>query len=419
MIWPRRIAWRTRTVTADHALRAKFSNRPGNQPTLLIIAGEAGSSPDSSSADHNRVHPRHVTRGSAVHAGCPLSARKTSNAASVSPSQGLAKKHPTLCATTSDHWRAGLLSAGSPDLVGYAKLVTRCANCEADTFSVTGLSSCERPADVAGRWTVIFKHSMDRSCRDWAPGVANAEFESLLESLTDQHRTAVILATDDSVTRDPPRTGWGAYLRSDRDTRPSSGACRLCSSSDHAGRAGGRDARFNRGIRPHTWDWPASRRHWLTVAAAKVWTPAGLPPNGGTWRESRQSGSTARDTPASTETKRPTVWRLARAVRPAGSYSQPPTSDTYWSRSKEKLINSPATEAQRWRGCAREDWSRVGFGVRVALERLEGWPVSWRVAPSRGRRWLTSARREMPRRHGRGVSGPVRRRSCCRGSKRK
>ena len=99
------------------------------------------------------------------------------------------------------------------------------------------------PNDVAGRWTVIFKHSMDHSCRDWAPGVANAEFESLLESLTDQHRTAVILATDGSVTRDPPRTGWGAYLRSDRDARPSSGACRLCSSSEHAGRAGGRDAR--------------------------------------------------------------------------------------------------------------------------------------------------------------------------------
>ena len=87
------------------------------------------------------------------------------------------------------------------------------------------------PPDVASRWTIICRHSMDRACRDWAPGVANAEFEALLESLVDQHRTALILATDGSVISEPPRTGWGAYLRSDGCVRRSSGACRLVLSS--------------------------------------------------------------------------------------------------------------------------------------------------------------------------------------------
>ena len=56
---------------------------------------------------------------------------------------------------------------------------------------------------------MIFKHSMGRSCREWAPGAANAEFECLLESLIDQHHNTLVLATDGSVTREPPRNGWG------------------------------------------------------------------------------------------------------------------------------------------------------------------------------------------------------------------
>ena len=87
------------------------------------------------------------------------------------------------------------------------------------------------PPSVADRWVVIAKHSMDRSCRDWVPGVANAEFESLLESLAGQHLAVRVLATDGSVTKEPPRTGWGSYLRADRDIRRSSRACRLVLSS--------------------------------------------------------------------------------------------------------------------------------------------------------------------------------------------
>ena len=70
-------------------------------------------------------------------------------------------------------------------------------------------------------------HSLDRSCREWPPGVANAAFEQLLEELQAQDPETLVLATDGSVTHDPPRSGWGCFLRYGDTTRCASGACRL------------------------------------------------------------------------------------------------------------------------------------------------------------------------------------------------
>ena len=125
----------------------------------------------------------------------------------------LTETHPTLCAMPSDcpTRRAPLRRHARPGWVRQAcdtvhELRGRIQLCNQPQFMCT-------PPDVASRWKIICRHSLDRSCRDWAPGVANAEFEALLGSLVNQHRTALILATDGSVTSEPPRTGWGAYLR--------------------------------------------------------------------------------------------------------------------------------------------------------------------------------------------------------------
>ena len=74
-------------------------------------------------------------------------------------------------------------------------------------------------------------HSLDRSCREWPPGVANAAFEELLDEIQGQDAASLVLATDGSVTHDPPRCGWGCYIRHGESTHCVSGACRLTLSS--------------------------------------------------------------------------------------------------------------------------------------------------------------------------------------------
>ncbi|KAF0287473.1 hypothetical protein FJT64_014106 [Amphibalanus amphitrite] len=72
-----------------------------------------------------------------------------------------------------------------------------------------------------------------RSCREWPPGVANVEFESLLEELMAE--SDALLATDGSVIREPlPRSGWGCFIRSAELTQSVSGATRLVLSSMRA-----------------------------------------------------------------------------------------------------------------------------------------------------------------------------------------
>ena len=58
------------------------------------------------------------------------------------------------------------------------------------------------PDDVAKLWTIISRHSLDRSCREWPPGMANAAFGGLLAELMSEGDA--LLATDGSVTREPP-----------------------------------------------------------------------------------------------------------------------------------------------------------------------------------------------------------------------
>ncbi|KAF0294280.1 hypothetical protein FJT64_008037 [Amphibalanus amphitrite] len=71
------------------------------------------------------------------------------------------------------------------------------------------------------------------SCREWPPGVANVEFESLLEELMAE--SDALLATDGSVIREPlPRSGWGCFIRSAELTQSVSGATRLVLSSMRA-----------------------------------------------------------------------------------------------------------------------------------------------------------------------------------------
>ena len=88
------------------------------------------------------------------------------------------------------------------------------------------------PDSVSELWTVVPRHSLDRSCREWPTSMTNAAFESLL----DEHMSDgdVLLATDGSVTREPPRTGWGCFIRSDDLTQSVSGATRLVLSSMRA-----------------------------------------------------------------------------------------------------------------------------------------------------------------------------------------
>ncbi|KAF0309213.1 von Willebrand factor A domain-containing protein 8 [Amphibalanus amphitrite] len=89
------------------------------------------------------------------------------------------------------------------------------------------------PDGVAELWTIISQHSLGRSCREWPPGVANVEFESLLEELMAEGDA--LLATDGSVIREPlPRSGWGCFIRSAELTQSVSGATRLVLSSMRA-----------------------------------------------------------------------------------------------------------------------------------------------------------------------------------------
>ena len=50
-------------------------------------------------------------------------------------------------------------------------------------------------------------------CRNRPAGEANAEIECLLDDLGANRPDSVVVATDGSASRDPPRTGWGAVLR--------------------------------------------------------------------------------------------------------------------------------------------------------------------------------------------------------------
>ena len=77
-------------------------------------------------------------------------------------------------------------------------------------------------------------HSLDRSCGEWPPGVANAAFKELLDEIQGQDAASLVLATDGSVTHDPPRSGWGCYIRYGELTHCVSGACRLTLSSMRA-----------------------------------------------------------------------------------------------------------------------------------------------------------------------------------------
>ncbi|KAF0314667.1 putative RNA-directed DNA polymerase from transposon BS [Amphibalanus amphitrite] len=90
------------------------------------------------------------------------------------------------------------------------------------------------PDCVSDAWNIMACHSLDRSCREWPPGVANAAFEELLDEIHDRDTATLVLATDGSVTRDPPRSGWGCFLRYGESTRCTSGACRLTLSSMRA-----------------------------------------------------------------------------------------------------------------------------------------------------------------------------------------
>ncbi|KAF0288065.1 putative RNA-directed DNA polymerase from transposon BS [Amphibalanus amphitrite] len=89
------------------------------------------------------------------------------------------------------------------------------------------------PDGVAELWTIISQHSLGRSSREWPPGVASVEFESLLEELMAEGDA--LLATDGSVIREPlPRSGWGCFIRSAELTQSVSGATRLVLSSMRA-----------------------------------------------------------------------------------------------------------------------------------------------------------------------------------------
>ena len=90
------------------------------------------------------------------------------------------------------------------------------------------------PDAVSEDWVILTRHSLDRACRDWPPGVADAEFEELLDEVQGQDAAALILATDGSVTHDPPRSGWGCFIRAGETTHCASGACRLALSSMRA-----------------------------------------------------------------------------------------------------------------------------------------------------------------------------------------
>ena len=92
----------------------------------------------------------------------------------------------------------------------------------------------ETPDSVSDVWTIMTCHSLGRSCREWPPGVANAAFEELLNEIQGQDAASLVLATDGSVTHDPPRSGWGCYIRYGESTHCVSGASWLILSSMRA-----------------------------------------------------------------------------------------------------------------------------------------------------------------------------------------
>ena len=95
------------------------------------------------------------------------------------------------------------------------------------------ITQFERMPDIiSDLWSVIPHHGLDRGCREWPLGMANAAFEDMLdEHLADGD---VLMATDGSVTREPPRSGWGCLVRSGGLIRGGSGAARLVLSSMRA-----------------------------------------------------------------------------------------------------------------------------------------------------------------------------------------
>ena len=90
------------------------------------------------------------------------------------------------------------------------------------------------PDGVFENWTFLAQHSLDRSCREWPHGAANAAFEQLLDEILDPDSANLILATDGSVTLDPPRSGWGCFIRFGATRHCVSGACRLTLTSMRA-----------------------------------------------------------------------------------------------------------------------------------------------------------------------------------------
>lgn len=90
------------------------------------------------------------------------------------------------------------------------------------------------PDGVSGNWAFLARHSLDRSCREWPPGVADAAFEQLLDEVQGQDTATLVLATDGSVSRDPPRSGWGCFIRFGESKHCVSGACRLALASMRA-----------------------------------------------------------------------------------------------------------------------------------------------------------------------------------------
>lgn len=87
------------------------------------------------------------------------------------------------------------------------------------------------PGGLLGKWSFLIDH-LGRECRDWPLGEANSLFEDLLESLGSLDPDTVVLATDGSVSREPPRSGWGCVLRTDSGVRAvAAGGCRLVLSS--------------------------------------------------------------------------------------------------------------------------------------------------------------------------------------------
>ena len=85
--------------------------------------------------------------------------------------------------------------------------------------------------EVLHSWRFLVHH-LGAECRDWPSGEANAEIERLLDELGANRPDSVVVATDGSVSRVPPRTGWGAVLRAEgRTLQTYSGGTRLALSS--------------------------------------------------------------------------------------------------------------------------------------------------------------------------------------------